>query len=59
MTETTTAQESGTWSENCPYSDGMFLRGREAVPSMQLMALHKENCGQKARILDAAIRYAL
>ena len=26
---------------------------------MQLLAPHKENYGQKARILDAAIRYAL
>ena len=59
MAETTTAKESGTWSDHCPSSDGMFLRGRETVPSMQLMAHHKENCGQKARILDAAIRYAL
>ena len=52
MTATTTAQESGKWSDHCPYSDGMFLRGRETVPSMQLMAPHKENYGQKARILD-------
>ena len=49
MTETTTAQESGKWSDHCPYSDGMFL------PSMQLMAPHEENY----RIIDAAIRYAL
>ena len=44
----------------CSYeAEKLFLRGRETVPSMQLLAPHKENCGQKASILDAAIRYAL
>ena len=45
MTETTTAHESGKWSDHCPYSDGMFLRGRETVPSMELPAHHEENFG--------------